>query len=157
MAVLRRSICEFTLTRGQIRMTLVAEARRFAGGFGSIPIRFPPKGTPPMAVRSASDLIYATIARLPFLLVIAGVVWVLFSGVLALETFSFGSEYLIGNDQTTNALPTLPGPSDQDILDAVASGDVDRMSAVLDQAQAQQDAAYGQASGVQVAPGGFTG
>ncbi len=108
-----------------------------------------------MAVRSASDLIYATIARLPFLLVIAGVVYVLFSGLLALETYSFGTEYLIGNDQTSNALPTLPGPSDQDVLDAMASGDVNRMSAVLDQVQAQQSATAQSTQSVQVAPGGF--
>lgn len=110
-----------------------------------------------MAVRSASDLIYATIARLPFLLVIAGVVWVLFSGLLALETFSFGTEYLIGNDQTTNALPTLGGPSDQDVLDAIQSGDVNRMSAVLDQAEAQQVATGQTTQTAHVAPGGFAG
>ncbi|MCW2921183.1 MAG: hypothetical protein JWL76_1057 [Thermoleophilia bacterium] len=110
-----------------------------------------------MAVRSASDLMYATIARLPFLLVIAGVVWVLFSGVLALETYSFGTEYLIGNDQTTNALPSVGGPTQQDALDAIASGDVNRMSEVLDQVQTEQ-ATAGQASAqVRVAPGGFGG
>lgn len=108
-----------------------------------------------MAVRSASDLIYATIARLPFLLVIAGVAYVMFSGLLALETFSFGSEYLIGNDQTTNALPTIGGTSQQDVLDAITSGDVDRMSAVLDQVEAQQAATATSTQSVQVAPGGF--
>jgi hypothetical protein len=110
-----------------------------------------------MAIRSASDLMYATIARLPFLLVIAGVVWVLFSGLLALETFSFGTEYLIGNDETTNALPGLGGPTQQDALDAIASGDVNRMSAVLDQVQAEQAAMSQSTSQVAVAPGGFGG
>lgn len=110
-----------------------------------------------MAVRSASDLIYATIARLPFLLVIAGVVYVLFSGVLALETYSFGTEYLIGNDQTTNALPSIGGVTQQDALDAIASGDVDRMSAVLDQVESEQAATSQTTQTVQVAPGGFAG
>lgn len=110
-----------------------------------------------MAVRSVSDLIYATIARLPFLLVIAGVVWVLFSGVLALETYSTGSEYLVGNHETTNALPTPGGVSQQDALDAIASGDVNRMSAVLDDAAAQQAAVAAAQQDVQVAPGGFAG
>ncbi len=111
-----------------------------------------------MAVRTASDLFYSTIARLPFLLVVAGVVYVLFSGVLALETYSFGTEYLIGNHETANALPTLPGPSQQDVLDAVASGDVDRMSAVLDQVQQQGAATQaGTTTTVKVAPGGFGG
>ena len=110
-----------------------------------------------MAIRSASDLMYATIARLPLLLVIAGVVYVLFSGLLALETFSFGTEYLIGNDQTTNALPTLNGPTQQDALDAIASGDVNRMSAVLDQVEAEQVAMSQSTQGAQVAPGGFAG
>lgn len=111
-----------------------------------------------MAVRTPADLFYSTIARLPFLLVVAGVVYVLFSGVLALETYSFGTEYLIGNDQTTNALPTLGGPSQADVLDAVASGDVDRMSAVLDQVEQQGTATQaGTSTTVQVAPGGFAG
>ncbi len=137
-------------------MNLGTEARRFAGGFDARTEHFPLERHSPVAIRSVSDLIYATIARLPFLLVIAGVVWVLFSGLLALETYSFGTEYLIGNDQTTNALPTLPGPSSQDVLDAIASGDLDQMSAVLDDVHAEQAAAQTRTS-AQVTPGGFGG
>lgn len=109
-----------------------------------------------MAVRTVSDVFYVAIARLPFLIAIVGVVWVLFSGVLALETFSFGTEYLIGNDQTANALPTLPGVGQQEVLAAIESGDPDRMNAVLAQVEAQQAAAT-QGAQAQVAPGGFGG
>ena len=93
-----------------------------------------------MAIRSASDVLYTAIAKLPFLIVVVGVVWVLCSGLLALETFSFGTEYFIGNDQTANALPSLPGVGQQDVLAAIESGDTERMTQVLDQLEAEQAA-----------------
>ncbi|MCW2925035.1 MAG: hypothetical protein JWM98_2439 [Thermoleophilia bacterium] len=92
-----------------------------------------------MRIRSASDVVYTAIAWLPLLAVVIGVAWVLMFGVLHLEKRSFGSEFFIGNDQSTN-LPETLGPSNEDILaDALASGDTTRMSQALDQVEARQE------------------
>ena len=96
-----------------------------------------------MAIRSVSDVFYTALARLPFLLLLAGVVWVICTGLLGLETYSFGTEYFIDNDQSTNVLPGVGQSSSQDVLDAISSGDVNEMSAALDKAAADQEAMYG--------------
>ena len=88
-----------------------------------------------MRVRSASDLMYTSVAWLPMLALIMGVMYVLGSGLLHLEMISFGSEFFIGNDETSN-LPTPigGGASHEDVLlDALNSGDTVRMQAALDQ------------------------
>ncbi|MCB0880191.1 MAG: hypothetical protein KDC46_14555 [Thermoleophilia bacterium] len=90
-----------------------------------------------MAIRSASDAFYVILARLPLILLFAGVMWVLLNGLIHLEAYSFGTEYFMGNDETTNQLPGLGGPSDSQVLsDALASGDVDQMEAALNRVEA---------------------
>ena len=108
-----------------------------------------------MAIRSTSDLLYTVIARLPLLLVLAGVVWVICTGLLGLETYSFGTEYFVGNHETSNALPTLGQSSSQEIVAAIESGDLEQMTAALDGAAADQAALQGQAT-VTAAPGGLS-
>ncbi|NLG26447.1 MAG: hypothetical protein GX557_00930 [Chloroflexi bacterium] len=77
---------------------------------------------------------YTTIAWLPFLAVAIGVLWVLMSGLEQLEMISFGTEFFVGNDETTNMMKPLGGVSDEELLmDALNSGDVEQMSAALDQ------------------------
>jgi len=93
-----------------------------------------------MAVRSASDLVYTLIARLPFLLVIVGVAWVLLSGMGELERISFGTEWFVGNDETTN-LPAGTGPTNEEILlEAYSSGDTAKMQAALDRVETRTQA-----------------
>ena len=93
-----------------------------------------------MRVRTPSDALYYVIARLPIILVVFGALWVLGAGAQQLEMISFGSEFFVGNHESSN-LPPAIGPSDEDILtDALNSGDVDRMSAALEQVEVRQTA-----------------
>lgn len=93
-----------------------------------------------MRIRTASDVIYTAIAWLPLLAVALGVAWVLMTGVSNLEQRSFGSEFFLGNDESTNMPETL-GPSDEDVLaDALASGDTGRMAQAMAQVEARQAA-----------------
>ncbi|MEO6866406.1 MAG: hypothetical protein ABI200_00115 [Gaiellales bacterium] len=88
-----------------------------------------------MRVRSASDVMYTTVAWLPMLALVVGVLYVLASGLLHLEMISFGSEFFIGNNETSN-LPTPLGGGvshEEVLLDALNSGDTVQMQAALDQ------------------------
>lgn len=90
-----------------------------------------------MRVRTASDLVYTLIARAPFILLAIGSAYLLFNGLHALESISFGSEFLVGNDATTN-LPAGTGPSDEQILlDALSSGDVATMEKALNEVESR--------------------
>ncbi len=92
-----------------------------------------------MAIRSVSDVFYTLIARLPLLAVIAGVVWVLMTGMAGLERVSNGTEFFVGNDETSNVLPSAGGGSDEQVLtDALASGDTGQMLSALDRVDASQ-------------------
>ena len=102
-----------------------------------------------MAVRSASDAVYVILARLPLILLFAGVMWVLLNGLVHLEAYSFGTEYFIGNDETANRLPGVGGGSEADVLmSALESGDVQRMEAALANVEAAQSAQTGAAASV---------
>lgn len=93
-----------------------------------------------MAVRSASDVIYVVIGRLPLIALAVGVLWVAMQGLTHLELYSFGTEYLVSNSSSTNALPTIGGPSATDVLErALASGDTAQMAAALDQVELSAD------------------
>jgi hypothetical protein len=95
-----------------------------------------------MAIRSASDVVYTLIARLPLLLVLAGVVWVMLAGLERLEMYSFGTEFFIGNHETDNRLPQIGGQSNSELAaEAIASGDLATMEAALDQIEASQPGA----------------
>jgi len=96
-----------------------------------------------MRTRSASDGIYVAIAWLPFLAVIVGVLWVLATGVLHLEINSFGTEFFVGNDQTTNQLAPVGGGQEADLQAALDSGDTEQMAAALDRLDASQQSAAG--------------
>lgn len=94
-----------------------------------------------MAIRSASDLFYTVLGWLPLLAIVAGVGYVLALGVLQFEIVTDGTEFLVSNAQTTNALPRLgSGPSEQEILDAISSGDLEQMTTVLDRYEREQAA-----------------
>lgn len=94
-----------------------------------------------MRIRTASDLTYTMIARLPFLALLVGVGWVLVSGMQQLEMISFGTEFFVGNDETTNLPTPIGGISDEELLmQALDSGDVDRMAAALDEYEARNSA-----------------
>lgn len=93
-----------------------------------------------MAVRSASDVVYVVLARLPLYLVAFGVLWVLLHGLLGLESYSFGTEFLIGNDETANVMPTVGQQQTAMLEEAIASGDVDQMTAALDRLEQQSGA-----------------
>jgi hypothetical protein len=102
-----------------------------------------------MAIRSASDVFYTLIARLPLLLLFAGVMWVLLSGLLHLEMYSFGTEVFIGNHETDNRLPQIGGQSNTELAaEAIASGDLATMEAALDQIEASQPGATNAAAPV---------
>ncbi len=98
-----------------------------------------------MAVRSLSDVVYVLIARLPLLLLLVAIAWVLLGGLVQLEAYSFGTEYFIGNDETANRLPGIGGGgSDADVLmSALESGDVERMEAALAHVEEAQSARTG--------------
>jgi hypothetical protein len=89
-----------------------------------------------MRIRSASDVAYTTIAWLPLLAIVVAVGWVLATGVLGLETVSFGSELFVKNSETTNLPQQLPSQTDA-LEAAVNSGDVNQMSAALDRYEQQ--------------------
>lgn len=92
-----------------------------------------------MRIRTASDVAYTGIAWFPILAVAVAVAWVMASGLLQLEMISFGSEYLVGNHETTNMPTPLGGASDAEMLTAaLESGDTERMAAALDQLEAQR-------------------
>lgn len=93
-----------------------------------------------MRVRTASDLVYTLIAWLPIIAVAIGVFWVLGSGLEQLETISFGSEFFVGNDETTNLPPSIGPSNEQVLMDALATGDTEQMSAALDQVESRQQA-----------------
>lgn len=98
-----------------------------------------------MRVQSPTDFVYYLIARLPLLLIAAGVAWVLVAGLHQLETFSFGTEFTIGNHETANELPPAGGVRDTDVLmEALGSGDVDQMAAALDEVEARRGVPAGQ-------------
>jgi hypothetical protein len=83
-----------------------------------------------MRIRSASDVAFTTIAWLPVLVLIVAVAWVLALGVFGLESVSFGSEFLISNDATSNLPQQLPSEADA-LQAALDSGDVNQMENAL--------------------------
>jgi hypothetical protein len=94
-----------------------------------------------MAIRSASDALYTLIARLPLYALLVAVAWVLLTGMAGLERVSLGTEWFVGNDETTNMIEIPGGASDADLLsDALASGDVARMEQALSDLDARQQA-----------------
>jgi hypothetical protein len=93
-----------------------------------------------MRIRSASDVAYTSIAWLPLLAIVVAIGWILASGVLGLETVSFGSEFFVKNSETTNLPAQLPSQADA-LQAALDSGDTDQMSAALDRYEQQQAAA----------------
>ena len=94
-----------------------------------------------MRVRSASDAVYTLVAWLPLLAIVLGVGWVLMMGVRGLEEVSFGSEIFHKNSATANELADPGARQEQLLTDALASGDVDQMSAALDELDRVQRAA----------------
>jgi hypothetical protein len=85
-----------------------------------------------MRIQTPADAIYALISRLPLLLLVAGVCWVMVGGLTQLEAYSFGTEYFIGNDETSNLMPQIGGASDEAKLQAALdSGNVETMDAAL--------------------------
>lgn len=98
-----------------------------------------------MRVRSASDLVYWTIARAPFVLIAVGSVWALLSGMAGLEAVSFGTEWFVGNDETANVMQPIGGGSDEELLmQALETGDTAQMEAALAQVE-QRNAALAEA------------
>ena len=93
-----------------------------------------------MRVRSASDVVYSSIAWLPVLAVIVAVAWVMAMGVFGLESVSFGTEYFVKNSETANVLPT-PRSAEDDLMAALDSGDEAQMQAALDRYDARAAAA----------------
>lgn len=92
-----------------------------------------------MRIRSASDVVYTTIAWLPIAAVVLGVAWVLMLGLLEFEAITFGTETLIGNHQTINRMEPIGGASDQQLLmDALNSGDTTQMGQALEQLEQRQ-------------------
>lgn len=88
-----------------------------------------------MRIRTASDVFATAIAWLPFLAVLVGVMWVLATGLVALEQRSFGSELFVKNSQTSNLPEWAQESSRSDRLQAALdSGDTGRMAAELDAA-----------------------
>lgn len=95
-----------------------------------------------MAVRSASDIVYVLVSRLPLIALAVFLLWVFLQGLTHLELYSFGTEYMVSNANSTNRMPTLGGTSDAALLEeALASGDTSRMSAALDQLEQSGDGA----------------
>lgn len=94
-----------------------------------------------MGIRSASDLFYVSVARLPFLALIGGVVWFVLAGMAELEAISFGTEWFVGNDQTDNLMDPIGGGSyEEQLLAALETGDPAAMQAALDRVETQQQA-----------------
>ncbi|MCW2961081.1 MAG: hypothetical protein JWM25_999 [Thermoleophilia bacterium] len=92
-----------------------------------------------MRIQTPADAIYALISRLPLLLLFAGICWVLFGGLAHLEMYSFGTEFFIGNDETSNLLPEIGGTSDEARLQAALdSGNVATMDSALTAYEARQ-------------------
>lgn len=95
-----------------------------------------------MHVRTVSDAMYTAIAWLPLLALAAGIVWVLAAGMVQLEMISFGTEFFVGNDETSNRPVPIGGPSDEDLLmAALESGDLTQMSAAVDLVESRNAAA----------------
>lgn len=91
-----------------------------------------------MRIRTASDLLCTTVAWLPLLGIVVAALWVLTTGLLHLEMISFGSEFLVGNDETTNLPTPIGGTSDADLLlQALESGDTERMAGTLAQVESR--------------------
>lgn len=95
-----------------------------------------------MRIRTASDVVYTAIAWLPIAGVVLGVFWVLAMGLLEFEAITLGTEFMIGNHQTTNVLPEPGGnaSNEQLLLDALNSGDTAQMGAALDELERRQAA-----------------
>lgn len=93
-----------------------------------------------MAIRTPFDLLAWFIGRLPLLAIAAGVLWIAVQGLTQLETYSFGTEFFVSNDATSNVLPTLQS-NEQILLEALESGDLAAMEQALDQVEARQDRA----------------
>ena len=94
-----------------------------------------------MGVRSASDLFYVSLVRLPLLALMLAIAWILLSGMAELEAISFGTEWFVGNDETANRFTPLGGATDEELLlDAANTGDPAQMQAALDRYEAQQAA-----------------
>lgn len=92
-----------------------------------------------MRIRTANDLVSTVIAWLPLLAIVVAVGYFLCLGMFSLEERSFGTEFFVSNDATTN-LPEGTGPSTEQILmDALSTGDEAQMAAALNDAQAQQE------------------
>lgn len=92
-----------------------------------------------MRVRSGSDVAATIVVWLPILAVAAGILYVLALGMFSLETISFGTEFFISNDATTN-LPAPVGVTNDQLLEAASSGNLEQMEATLAQAEAQSQA-----------------
>lgn len=104
-----------------------------------------------MLMRSASDVFYGVIARLPLVALAVGVLWLFLQGLTYLELYSFGTEYMVSNANSTNRMPTLGGSSDVAVLEqALASGDATQMAAALEQVEltADQQAALAAAGSI---------
>lgn len=104
-----------------------------------------------MSRNPVSNFVYSFIAWLPILAVLGAFVWVLAVGAMNLEVRTFGSEFFVGNNETSNmpewkmeGQSNAPaGGSDVDMLtDALNSGDTARMQAALAQHE-QNNAARG--------------
>lgn len=96
-----------------------------------------------MSRNPVSNFAYSFVAWLPILAVLGAFVWVLAVGVMNLEVRTFGSEFFVGNDQTSN-MPewkmqgqsgaSSGGSDDVAMLtEALNSGDTGRMQAALAQ------------------------
>lgn len=88
-----------------------------------------------MRIATPADAVYTVIARLPFLLLLAAVVWVMTAGIGEFQHLAYG-----GDARLQDSL----GPSaEQTALDAVNSGDVDQMTRALEQLEAGESARAG--------------
>jgi len=94
-----------------------------------------------MRIRTASDLFYASIVRLPLLALLVAIVWILMSGMAGLEEVSYGAEWFVGNHETDNVLDPAGVQTNLELMtDAYNTDDPAKMQAALDQLEVQQQA-----------------
>lgn len=92
-----------------------------------------------------SNFFAAFVVWTPIICIAAGAIWFLAIGAMHLEMITFGSEFFVGNNETPN-VPTwkLEGGnnmSSEALMDALNSGDTDRMQLALADYEASAAAA----------------
>lgn len=92
-----------------------------------------------MRTRTLSGGIHTLIAWLPLLLVAAAIGWFLLGSLHFLEVRSLGTEFTIGNAESSNTFERITGTSTEERLQAaLSSGDVATMEAELDALETEQ-------------------